>query len=241
MKLAVLSDVHGNLAALVAVLADVRGREVGEKVFLGDAVGYGPEPDEVTALLGRECGAFVAGNHDWAVLGLTDIGYFNPVARAAIEWTGRRISPGTREALRACPLKKVLRKHDMLLVHSTPREPERWDYLFSALDAALVFPDFEQRICMVGHSHVPFVAELRADGSACAHRDGTGLREGSRYVINAGSVGQPRDGEPRAAYALFEDDAVRIVRVPYDIGSTQRKMAEAGLPEPLIERLGRGM
>ncbi len=129
----------------------------------------------------------------------------------------------------------------MLLVHSTPIAPEEWGYLFSPEQAAMYFDSFKQRICLVGHSHMPFVAELLPTGQVAGHDEGADLLEGARYIINAGSIGQPRDRDPRASYALFEGDSVEIVRVEYDIASTQKKMADAGLPEPLIERLSYGV
>lgn len=242
MRLAAISDVHSNLEALEAVLADIRKRKITRKVFVGDAVGYGPEPNEVTARIKKECrSGSVAGNHDWAVLGLTDIEYFNPVARAAIRWTDEAVTEETRKTLESWPIVKVLKKDGILLVHSTPVAPEEWHYLFSPAQAAPFFGTFEQRICLVGHSHVPFVAELLPSGEVKAHSEGAELREDARYIINIGSVGQPRDHDPRAAYALFEDGKVEIVRIPYDVAATQEKMARAGLPVPLVERLSYGM
>lgn len=242
MRLAAISDVHSNLAALEAVLADIKRRKVARKVFVGDAVGYGPDPNEVTALIARECrSGTVAGNHDWAVLGLTDVNYFNPVAKAAIRWTDGVVTAETRETLGKWPIVKVLKRDDVLLVHSTPVAPEEWGYLFSPEQAAPYFDAFKQRICLVGHSHLPFVAELLPTGEVAGYAEGAELLEGCRYIINAGSVGQPRDRDPRAAYALFEGDRVEIVRVEYDISSTQERMRRAGLPDPLIERLSYGM
>ncbi len=242
MRLAAISDVHSNLEALEAVLVDLRNRKITRKAFVGDAVGYGPEPNEVTERIKSECrSGSVAGNHDWAVLGLTDVEYFNPVARAAILWTERAASVETRKTLESWPLAKVLKKDDLLLVHSTPVSPEEWHYLVSPSQAAAFFGSFSERICVVGHSHVPFIAELRTGGEVTAYSGGAELKEGCRYIVNAGSVGQPRDRDPRAAYALFEDDRVEIVRVAYDIAATQKKMAAAGLPEPLIERLSYGL
>jgi diadenosine tetraphosphatase ApaH/serine/threonine PP2A family protein phosphatase len=242
MGLAAISDVHSNLAALEAVLADIRKRKIRRKVFVGDAVGYGPDPDEVTALIKKECrSGSVAGNHDWAVLGLTDVEYFNSMARAAIKWTDGTINEETRKTIEEWPLVKVLRKDSILLVHSTPVEPAEWDYLFSASQTPRFFDTFKQKICLVGHSHVPFIAELLPSGAVLAHAGEAEIKDDCRYIINVGSVGQPRDHDPRASYALFEDGRVEIVRVAYDIAATQKKMSEAGLPEPLIERLEHGI
>jgi predicted phosphodiesterase len=242
MRLAAISDVHSNLSALEAVLADIKKRKVRRKVFIGDAVGYGPEPDAVTALIKKECrtGA-VAGNHDWALLGLTDVNYFNAMAQAAIRWTGETVTRDTRDTLEALPLVKVLRKDGILLVHSTPVEPADWDYLFSAAQAAPFFDKFRQKICLVGHSHVPFIAELSPTGEVLNRGMEAEMNEDCRYIINVGSVGQPRDSDPRAAYALFDGGKVQIVRIKYDIATTQKRMSEVGLPESLIERIEFGL
>jgi len=223
------------------VLADIKGRKVRRKVFLGDAVGYGPDPDEVTALIASECrtGA-VAGNHDWGAIGLTDVSFFNTAARTAIEWTSKSITQKTGDTLRGWPLTKKLRRDGILLVHSTPVEPADWDYLFSAEQAAGFFDTFKERICLVGHSHVPFIAELSPSGDVFSYKDEAELVDGCRYIMNVGSVGQPRDGDPRAAYALFDDGKVSIVRVEYDIKATQDRMSAVGLPESLIERIAVG-
>jgi predicted phosphodiesterase len=242
MGLAAISDVHSNLSALEAVLADIRKRKIRRKVFIGDAVGYGPDPDEATALIKKECrSGSVAGNHDWAVRGLTDIEHFNSMARAAIKWTDETINEETRKTIEEWPLVKVLRKDSILLVHSTPVEPAEWDYLFSPGQAAQFFDTFRQKICLVGHSHTPFIAELLPSGEVLAHAGEAEIKDGCRYIINVGSVGQPRDHNPRAAYALFESGRVEIVRVKYDVAATQRKMAKAGLPGALIERIEFGL
>jgi predicted phosphodiesterase len=241
MRLAAISDVHGNLPALEAVLNDIKGKNIREKVFIGDSVGYGPDPNEVTLLIKSACKAHVAGNHDWAVLGLTDIAYFNPAARAAIRWTDGALTEKARIILDGWPIVKALKREEMLLVHSTPIAPEEWNYLFSPEEALPHFDYFKQKICLVGHSHIPFIAELLPSGRTMGYREGAALREDCRYIINVGSVGQPRDRDPRAAYALFDAGTVEIVRVAYDIRKTQERMTLAGLPEPLIERLAYGV
>jgi predicted phosphodiesterase len=238
MRLAAISDVHSNLSALEAVLADIRKHKIRRKVFVGDAVGYGPDPDEATALIKKECrSGSVAGNHDWAVLGLTDVEHFNSMARAAIKWTDETVTEETRKTMDGWPLVKVLKKDSILLVHSTPVEPAEWHYLLSAGQTPQFFDTFKQKICLVGHSHVPFIAELLPSGEVQSHAVEAEIRDECRYIINIGSVGQPRDHDPRASYALFEGGRVQIVRVKYDVAATQKKMAEAGLPEPLIERI----
>lgn len=241
MTLAVLSDVHGNYQALQAVLHDVRERGVNEIFFLGDAVGYGPQPGECLRVLEDVSSEVVVGNHDHAAIGLTDIDYFNPVARMAIIWTAGMLTAEEEEVLASWPLASTPEGRDMFLVHGTPYEPEKWYYLRNAQDAARAFKHFDQRLCLVGHSHVPLIAELAKDGEIYGYEGEVIFREGARYIVNVGSVGQPRDRDPRAAYALVDKDVVSIVRVQYNINATQLLMADAGLPEPLIERLSYGI
>jgi predicted phosphodiesterase len=241
MSLAVISDVHSNLEALEAVLDDMEEGGIKKALFLGDAVGYGPNPNECTELLDKSCDVLIAGNHDWAVLGLEDVSFFNPVARAAVLWTETVLTPENRKILEGFPIVKVVRERDLLLVHSSPYEPDRWHYLIGPEDAAGVFGHFKERICMVGHSHAPFIVERDSEGEMVAYHEEVEFREGSRYVINVGSVGQPRDGDPRACYAVMDEEGVRMRRVEYPVRKTQEKMSSEGLPQPLIERLSFGM
>ena len=237
MLYAVLSDVHANLEALDSVLKDVDGRGIRDILFLGDAVGYGPDPNECIDLLVERCKVLLAGNHDRAAIGLTDITYFNAYARSAIEWTMKVLTERNKEILGSWPFEKELKDEDVLLVHSTPKEPAEWHYLLTLWDAKTNFQYFDNRFCFVGHSHQPFVIERLPSGELVTHRDGTRIREGGRYIINSGSVGQPRDGDPRACYAIMNGEEIEIVRVSYDIASVQDKMKREHLPEPLIERI----
>jgi predicted phosphodiesterase len=238
---AVISDVHANLEALGAVLKDIEKRNVKGILFLGDAVGYGPDPNECVRLLKENCSVLLAGNHDWAVLGLTNVEYFNPVAKAAIRWTDENLAEKNRKIISGFSLVKLLKKESIFLVHSTPREPEEWHYLITLSDAEVNFRSFEQKVCLLGHSHSPFIVEKRSSGQMTVHKEKARLNKNSRYIINVGSVGQPRDGDPRACYALLNSEKIELIRVEYSIGETQRKMREAGLPEPLIQRLYYGM
>jgi predicted phosphodiesterase len=240
MPVAVISDVHGNLEALDAALADIKKRKVRKILFLGDAVGYGPDPNGCIETLFENANALIAGNHDRAAIGLTDIEYFNENAKAAIIWTESVLTKKNREALGGLQILKAMGKEGFFLVHSTPKEPEQWHYLLTLFDAETNFDFFEQRLCLLGHSHMPFIIERLPSGEMITHRAGAALNGLNRYIINVGSVGQPRDGDSRAAYALLYEERAEIVRVQYDIGRTQRKMREAGLPLPLIERLSRG-
>ncbi|MBI4690562.1 MAG: metallophosphoesterase family protein [Nitrospirae bacterium] len=241
MRYAVISDVHANLEALETVLQDIKKRKIKDTLFLGDTVGYGPNPNECIELLKDSCKIMLAGNHDWAVIGLTDIDYFNEYARAAVEWTWSVIKKQGVEFLKTLPIIKVLKRDNMLLVHSTPKEPEEWHYLLTLGDAESNFHSFEQKMCFLGHSHSPSMIERLPSGEMVTYKEDVMLGKVERYIINVGSVGQPRDGDPRACYAIADDEKVELIRIKYNFWETQKKMHDAGLPLPLIERLERGV
>jgi predicted phosphodiesterase len=238
---AVISDVHSNLEALSAVLEDLKKRNINVVYFLGDSVGYGPNPDECIDILKKECKTLLAGNHDWAVAGLTDISYFNVYARAAIEWTKTVMKADNIEVLRSLPVIETLGQEHATLVHSTPFEPEQWHYLLRMSDAELNFQYFDTKACFIAHSHNPGIMERFPSGEILTARKAVNMKADNRYIINVGSVGQPRDGDPRSSFVLVDGDRVEIERVSYSIETTQRKMSRAGLPNPLIERLSFGM
>jgi predicted phosphodiesterase len=241
MRRAVISDVHGNMEALRGVLRDIRKRKADSILFLGDAVGYGPDPNDCVRTLKAECSVLLAGNHDWAAIGLAEKDHFNPYARAAVEWTAEVLETDCIGALRDFALTHEAPEEGLFLVHATPKEPEKWHYLFSLWDAGINFGCFDEKICLVGHSHQPLIIERLPSGEMVAARDGLTFGETERYIINVGSVGQPRDGDPRACYAILGEDGVTMYRVAYDVAETQKKMGKAGLPSPLIERLSRGL
>ena len=241
MKYAFISDVHGNVEALNAVLKDIKDRGFTDLFFLGDAVGYGPDPDECVNILYDRCILMLAGNHDYAVLGLTDIEFFNPFAKAAIEWTIENMNRRSLSILRALSISEEIENRRFLLVHSTPKEPEKWHYLLTLWDAEINFHYFDNQICLLGHSHYPFIIERKPSGEMKAYKDKAIIKDNHRYIINVGSVGQPRDGDPRACYAVIDEIDILIHRVKYDIKKTQDKMRMHGLPYVLIERLSRGM
>lgn len=240
MHYAILSDVHSNLEALEAVLKDVDQRKIEDVLFLGDAVGYGPNPNECIELLVKRCKILLAGNHDWGVLGLTDIKYFNEYARAAIEWTKELLTEKNLKTLTSFPVKKEIEKGDMLLVHSTPKEPKEWHYLLTLWDAEMNFHYFDNKFCFLGHSHYPFIIERLPSGELVTYKEAASIGQTERYIMNVGSVGQPRDGDPRACYAVVDDVKLEIVRVSYDIEAVQKKMIKENLPLLLIERLSTG-
>jgi len=236
---AIISDVHSNLDALRAVIDDINKRTPSVGIlFLGDIVGYGPEPNECIEII-KDIASFpIAGNHDWASVGLTDIEYFNPDAREAILWTQNVLRVEGSEFLKGLPLTAEV--GDIFLVHGTPKEPQDWHYLIYLEDAEENFNYFKGNICFLGHSHIPFIIERAGDGSLRTFGKRAKIKSGSRYIINPGSVGQPRDRDPRASYAILKGDEVEIIRVAYPIENTQRKMKTLGLPRALIERLALG-
>jgi len=240
MRYAVLADIHSNLAAFQAVLDDIEGRGGVEEIWcLGDVIGYGPDPRECIALLRSYNHLCVAGNHDWAAIEKVDISDFNPDAAAACLWTGTQLSEDDAAYIENLPL--ILTRGDFTIVHGSPREPT-WEYVVSAPSALANFRVFDTRYCLVGHSHVPAVFEL-VEETCLARELPAELDLGeNRLIVNPGGVGQPRDGDPRAAYAIY-DEAQGVVyhyRVAYDIEATQRKMVECGLPRFLVTRLSIG-
>jgi predicted phosphodiesterase len=240
MRYAVISDVHSNLDALEAVFSDIDRRQIREIIFLGDAVGYGPEPNECIELLSARCKTLLAGNHDWGAVGLIDISCFNEYAKHAIEWTAEVITDTNKATLNAFRLSEEKKEEDAFFVHATPKEPGEWHYLLTLRDAELNFNYFGNKICFIGHSHQPFMIEQMLSGKLVVSKDKVQMNRDSRYIINAGSVGQPRDGDPRAGYAILDDDCVEIVRISYNIENVQDKMRQEDLPYHLIERLALG-
>ncbi len=237
MKLAILSDLHGNLEALEAVLADLDAQQVDAAACLGDFVGYGASPNECIERIRPRIEAAVLGNHDAAALGKLKLGGFNSDAATAARWTGDQLSAESRAWLDSLPLSTVWHEHR--LVHASPAEPDDWAYVLSVTDARVEFAAFHEPLCFVGHSHVPGVF-VDTDGQVSYTRLGVvGLRTGCRYLVNVGSVGQPRDGDPRAAYVLLDLDDERLEhrRVEYDVARAAGRIAAAGLPHFLSERL----
>jgi predicted phosphodiesterase len=240
MRIAVLSDIHGNLPALEAVLDALRPYDAVWQ--LGDIVGYGPQPDEVVARLVSENALGVRGNHDSAAVGALSVETFNDDARAAVEWTAARIGPDTRRWLEALPLRAI--DEPFTLVHASPRDPD-WEYVYSTGIARANLAAFDTAVCLVGHTHVPLV--FRQGGSAMETirpRPGTTIGlDGARLIANPGSVGQPRDGDPRASGILLDTDkrSLQWRRVDYPIARVQKMMAALDLPKRLIARLTFGL
>lgn len=240
MRLAVLSDIHANLEALDAVLDAGRARCVDAWLCLGDIVGYGADPHACLELVRDLTDQVVLGNHDAAAIGLQDLAYFNPYARRAAEWTMEQLSAAERQYLVSLPL--VIERGEALFVHAEPRRPGAWGYVFDLAGATAALRATERRFCFVGHSHYPFLCAER-DGDLALLPDGVQpLGAETRYLANVGSVGQPRDGDSRACFALWdqEKDTLELVRCPYDVETAQHKIIAAGLPPFLAERLAQG-
>jgi predicted phosphodiesterase len=242
MRIALLTDIHANLQALDAVLADAHSLGFEAVWQMGDIVGYGPDPDAVVERL-KELGAVgVMGNHDAAAIGQLPLDEFNRFAAEANLWTASVLSEQSKDYLAALPT--VHQESAFTLVHGSLRDP-LWEYLTTYDAARAHFALQRTQFSVVGHTHIPLVAEeveprvVEADGPGpgavvdLSHR---------KLCINPGGVGQPRDGDPRACYALLDtgDATLTFRRVEYDIPATQRRMCDCGLPEPLISRLARG-
>jgi diadenosine tetraphosphatase ApaH/serine/threonine PP2A family protein phosphatase len=238
--IAVVSDVHSNLEALEAVLDDIRGLGAERIWCLGDIVGYGADPNAVCDRLVEAAQVSLAGNHDWAAVGKIDASSFNGAAAAAVAWTSGQLSTRTREWLSGLPL--VHLADGTRLVHATPSDPAAWQYVFSAGDAEGELGTYQEPLCLVGHSHVP--ANFEADGLRVrvSRAEVVPLVAGRRYLINVGSVGQPRDGDPRAAFLVYDTERQELAhrRVAYDIEKAAAKILAAGLPPFLATRLARG-
>jgi diadenosine tetraphosphatase ApaH/serine/threonine PP2A family protein phosphatase len=240
MRVAVISDIHGNLPALEAVLQAVDAERPDETWCLGDLVGYGPRPNECCDLVRRRVQICLRGNHDLGVLGLLDLADFSDAAAASALWTRGVLSDDARSYLDA--LESTGDRAGVGLFHASPRDPV-WEYVLSADAAQAALAASDAPLVLVGHSHVPLV--YCAEPEVWGHAPGgveLDFSEG-RWLLNPGSVGQPRDGDPHAAFVLLDLEARRASfrRVPYDVETTQAEIREQGLPDELAERLAGGM
>jgi predicted phosphodiesterase len=242
MRVLIISDIHANLAAFEAVLADAAGQW--DIIWcLGDLIGYGPDPNECVALLRDHKHISLSGNHDWAVLGKLDIQNFNREAQIAIRWTRQAISSDTHDYLDALPPLRV--EPPFTLSHASPRQPV-WEYILDPYTAAINFEHFTTPYCLVGHTHVPVIFEETDPHQVTSHKpdyDAAWPLKGQRLIINPGSVGQPRDSDPRAAYAFLdtETNIWQFKRVAYPVAVTQDKMRQYGIPSRLVKRLEYGL
>ncbi len=244
MRIAVISDIHANLYALEAVLAQIDRDPPDEIWCLGDTVGYGPHPNECCELVRKRSALTLVGNHDLVALGASDIGVedFNPEAGAASIWTSEQLTDETREFLAG--LQPQATRDGFELFHGSPSDPV-WDYVIDPYSAADALARTEAPIVLVGHSHVPLAISLddgELGGGVAAADFATPLGT-KRWLLNPGSVGQPRDGDPRAAFLRLNPEAgeARFERIAYPVARTQAEIRERGLPDSLAERLAHGM
>lgn len=240
-RIGVFSDIHGNFHALRAVLAALDQLKLDQLICLGDVVGYGAMPNECVELLRERGIPTLAGNHDHAAVGLTDITFFNDIAKRAVHWTRDQLTPENAQWLRERPFVYSLGP-EFFFVHASPRDPEAWNYVLTFGEARASFDAFNERICFIGHSHQPAVVEKINDDLQCPDGHSVALREDCRYLINVGSVGQPRDRNPASCfvYADLTEGMAHFVRVPYEIEAAQEAILSNDLPEELAVRLGYG-
>ena len=239
MKYAVIADIHANLEALRVVLEDAKKQNCTHYVCLGDVVGYNSNPKECLDIIrdtGMPC---VKGNHDEYCSSETNLEGFNPHAAEAIQWTRQQLTEEDRQWLKE--LKYIRLVASFQIVHATLDGPQRWGYVFDRLAAAASFTYQNTAVCFFGHTHVP-VAFIRDSVVRGGTYSKFKIEPGRKYFVNVGSVGQPRDGNPKAAYAIYDMDegSVELRRLDYDISAAQAKIMAAGLPPRLAERLALG-
>lgn len=241
MRWGIFSDVHSNLEAFEAVIKAYKSQEIDGYLCVGDLVGYGANPVECIRMARDIARVTVAGNHDWAVSGLFSVDYFNEWAKQAVLWTQRRIGSADLSLLSSLSL--VYETGDFVLVHGTLNSPGEFNYLFDISEAAQTFGLMRKQLCFVGHTHSPGIFIQDKKGEIDYQKEQRlKLREGCRYVVNVGSVGQPRDGNNKAGFCIYDSGKQEILlkRIAYDIGSAQKKIIEAGLPAFLANRLSAG-
>jgi predicted phosphodiesterase len=241
MRYGLFSDVHGNIEAFRAVLKAFDKERVDRYLFVGDVIGYGADPAGCIDLLKSVApAATVAGNHEWGLLGRFDLELFNEYARQAIVWTEEVLSPDDKDYLASFEL--TYHEKEMMLVHGSPEEPHEFNYVLGPHDVAPLFKMMDARVCFIGHTHIPAVYYSEEDRVMTGLSPHVVIEPDRQYVINIGSVGQPRDRDTRASCAVYDTDAgtVDIKRVPYNIKACQKKILSAGLPEILALRLSEG-
>jgi len=238
LRIAIVSDIHGNLEAFEAVLAQIDEEKIDKVICLGDVVGYGPNPNECMSLARERCQTILMGNHDYACIYKPEMFFFNHFARQAIEFTLSIIKEEHLDFINQLPF--LHSENDLLLVHANPLRPEGWEYILSIDEAIYYFPKFSEKICFIGHSHLPsiYVESEESKFSFIEQRE-IELESNCRYIINVGSVGQPRDGNPASSFGVIDlaQQTFEIVRVAYDIEKTIDRFEKAGLPNFLAQRL----
>jgi len=242
MRYAIISDIHGNVEALKAVLEDIDSRSIDTIVCAGDIVGYYPDPEECVELVRARVRYSVVGNHDYAAIGRIDTRNFTYYAYAAMEWTKTRLSAEAKKYLGSLPL--TLEVDGLFFTHSSPSNPQDFIYVFPDSEEAIfeAFNSLVRRINFIGHTHWPSIM-VQDDDRIVLHADDTiTVKDSLYYLINVGSVGQPRNFDPRSCYAIYDTDsgAIALHRVSYDFEVTQKKVLDNNLPSFLAERLAKG-
>ena len=239
MKIAVISDIHANQEALEAVLAHAREQRVNSYICLGDVVGYNANPIECLEMVRELKCVCVRGNHDHVCGGEECLDNFHPLAASVIRWTREQLTDEQKHFLRNLPL--TARVESFAVVHSTLDMPEKWGYVFDKYQAEANFTYQMNSLCFFGHTHVPIAFE-KSDAVRAGLYTKIRIARGHKYFINVGSVGQPRDGDTRASYAIYDlmENTVTLHRVEYDLTVTQKKILAAGLPNRMAARLAQG-
>ncbi|NQS99710.1 MAG: metallophosphoesterase family protein [Candidatus Omnitrophica bacterium] len=240
MRWGIFSDIHGNLEALKAVVAAFGKEDIDKYLCLGDIVGYGANPRECIAQVKKMEAVTIAGNHDWAAVDLFDPDLFNPHAKTAVLWTGQNLAQEDREYLKNLDL--VFQQEELTLVHASLDSPEQFEYVLDVSATGRTFSLLKTRLCFIGHSHIPAIFSKQGQNYRYLLQPKLKIEDDKTYIINTGSVGQPRDGDPRATYVVYDSKAgqLQIKRVSYDLRQTQDKIIQAGLPWILAERLAIG-
>ena len=233
MKIAIISDIHSNLEALKGVFTSIEHQQA-EKVYcLGDIVGYGSYPNECVEMVREKCAVVLQGNHDAGAFDAVPIEHFNEFGRVAMRWTKKTLKPQNINFLRG--LQPATVSGVVSLAHATPHDPSSWRYVLSWPDAERSFKAFNTKICFIGHTHVPMLVgeDRKVDG----------LRRSVKHLVNVGSVGQPRDGNPRSSYGLFDTDrwVYENIRVEYDVDRAAQAILKERLPDFLAQRLFLGI
>lgn len=240
MRYGIFSDLHSNLEALEAVLQAIKKEGVDQLLCAGDLVGYGADPTACLRLLREKAPQVVAGNHDWAVADRMDLDWFDERAQEAILWTRTALPPEQREYLKGLPL--IWKDDQVTLAHGSIHEPDQFHYMLNLETARASLQVQETPVAFIGHTHHPGIFAEEEGNPSFSPSAHISLRSGVKYLVNVGSVGQPRDGDPKAAWCLYDTvtRSLEIRRVSYPIERTQEKIRKAGLPDLLAERLALG-
>jgi predicted phosphodiesterase len=232
MNIAIISDIHGNLEALERALSIIHSKPIDAIVCLGDIVGYGANPNECMALVRKEATNVLLGNHDLAAVDLSAAETFTPNARISAQWTYDQLKDEDKQFIKG--LSYTLELNNLLFVHASPHEPEEWHYIVTGVDARGNFDHFREPICFIGHTH-----EARIFGKNQTQSQYGTMIKGEQYIINVGSIGQPRDGDWHLSFGIFDTEewSYENIRSEYDVYTASEKIRKAGLPRVLAERI----